>query len=1719
MSFKNQIAIELAFKTEAANLAKIKNDFNKLVEEFQLSDEKKGLFEGKFKSMAFEFEKVLSDVEKQMLTKEFKVGKLKLEPLTNQFTKLYTDLHKSLNDVFTTPELDKLYDDLSILEGHLAKVKNEAAEANQKLEDIYEKHKATMVQEGLTQRGMSATDVTTKVSTLKNVDQEKELPQLLEAAAQGVDALRKKYDELYNSSKTNYTKQKQQLKDRTVKLIRYYQLYKTSDQERVASANQLQTLTTEQIKLEKRKATLIQNIAKIETNMAKSGPAAASMQKLAKQIDELRQVTLAMSKADTEHSVAKADANRETKALIGTNKQMETSFAGKAGAAAAYYVVFRQLRRLYQESLRTITSLDKAMTDAAIVTSMNRQEAWELFGTYKKLAQQAGVTTKDISEVTVQFLRQGRTVKDALELAEVAAKSAKIASITATDAVDYLTSAVNGFGLAAKQAVEVADKFAALGAQSASSFEEIAKAMSKVAPTAKSAGIGIDFMMGVIAKGIETTREAPENIGTAMKTIFARMREVTSDGKALEDGMSLNRVERALLSIGIPLRDITGQFRNLEQVLIDVGDKWDTLTSIEQAYLATALAGSRQQPRLLAVYNDFARTKELIQISADATGELTFQHMAYMQGMEAAMINLKTAWEGFIITITSSEVIIQVIGLLTDTINGLSFVLGQLAGSEFYMFGLMGLTTALIITRITLTMADRQAQRLLNIEKLKAAGIEKKSILWRIADIKTRLFSILVTLKNTLFIKHNRLALIRNTKAKIANKTVTIGLTISVMLATITQIKFTEALKGTAKALGSLIKKLYQAVVAMFKFLIGLIKVLAMSGAPGWAILAMGAVVAGVAIAFAVGTSKSEDFGESVLETAKNLSELNKEAKRVDGLVKRFDELAKSVRKTNEELTEMNELEEELSEITLKDKEGQEHTFDLVTTDYSGRQVLDTEEYERYLAMVRELDRSHHQDAARAFIEAFKNIKPEDILADKVLKNYFLQQGYNYGMSLIEGIEDGLSDERTQGLETALRTIIEGLNDDMMLEILDLDITETEAPTARGASARKDRDNNRGLYSEDFEKWLIESGGYTESDLKEIKNKQGLWINKAKKEIQAAYEQMKLEEALGEGFEKIVENAMKALETAGKNLDAELERIEAGQIYKGIEDKDQAMAQAQIDAYNDMVAQLTEEYKDDEETLVLMIDALGATFESERILAMLQDRNVPLDVIVNIKNPKALLEFFEKVETAITEKILEMTGEDIDPERLAAWVQSSMKNTGLLKGLDFGFAGNFEGMFSEIDFNRLEALDFSRAEIENLLREQLGIKDVGTIVSDLSAINNSLKGLFDLPAQLAKGDFSNFAELVTEFGFEAARGIALGTGLLSNAADQSLKNVQKIVDAQVDAASKDINDSINFIIEAAKDDGRELSEAELIEIETLELMLAYQEQIIGYELIRTYRLEASNKALEYMNNLYSLQNNLLALGIDYSNAFVQNLENLQEIYSNIAQTNLTQQLEDEIAALKAFGEFNESGDFIFNLTDDFDTFQAEQLLQNVMDTTGKLVDMQNKEFERRKKIIEDTYKAEQDALKSGFDERWKQIEYTDKLRENEEKLLAARRQLMGMQLGGISAGVLKQTEEDLRKIQQERQKMIEQDMMGRAQKQLEEEMQERILEVQEEVAGVIREQLEALNYLSIAIEGLTDAMTDNTEATEENTETTITTGSGGGPKDIVILEPYTLGIR
>lgn len=312
---------------------------------------------------------------------------------------------------------------------------------------------------------------------------------------------------------------------------------------------------------------------------------------------------------------------------------------------------------------------DEILTRTMMVTGQTREEVNNLTSSYNKLANQLSSTTKDVAAAQLVFYQQGLGTSEALKMTEASIAISKTGGIDAAEAADRLTAAVRGYQLSANEAMGIADKMSALDAAAASSVDELTVAMQKSASQARMAGLDLDYYMAYLSTMQEVTREAPENIGTAMKSITSRLQEIKDIGKIEEDGTTFSNVAKALTSIGIAATDSSGQLRTLQDIMNELGPMWNTLDRNHKAYIATVLAGNRQQSRFIALMDNYDRAMELVDVSQNASGESAKQLRAYNQGLEASFTRLSNAWQQFATNIADSSMIKRIIDMFSSLIE------------------------------------------------------------------------------------------------------------------------------------------------------------------------------------------------------------------------------------------------------------------------------------------------------------------------------------------------------------------------------------------------------------------------------------------------------------------------------------------------------------------------------------------------------------------------------------------------------------------------------------------------------------------------------------------------------------------------------------------------------------------------------------------------------------------------------------------------------------------------------------------------------------------------------------------------------------------------------------------------------------------------------------------------------------------------------------------
>ena len=339
-------------------------------------------------------------------------------------------------------------------------------------------------------------------------------------------------------------------------------------------------------------------------------------------------------------------------------------FLGLSGAAHV-------MRAALRDAMSTITELDAVMGQMAVVTDLTVGDYWDQLPEYSERASNLGVSITEAYEAATLYYQQGLKANEVTALSEQTLKMAAIAGLDAADATDRMTAALRGFNMELNEAnaQKIADVYSELAAITASDVDEISTAMTKTASIAASAGMEFETTAAFLSQIIETTRESAETAGTAMKTVVARFQELKKDpseiGEVDGEIVDANAIETALRSVGVSLRDARGQFRELDDVFLELSKKWNTLDKNTQRYIATIAAGSRQQSRFIAMMQDYSRTQELVTAANNSAGASQKQFEKTMDTLAYKVERLKNAWHEFTMGIMDSDLVKAGVDILT----------------------------------------------------------------------------------------------------------------------------------------------------------------------------------------------------------------------------------------------------------------------------------------------------------------------------------------------------------------------------------------------------------------------------------------------------------------------------------------------------------------------------------------------------------------------------------------------------------------------------------------------------------------------------------------------------------------------------------------------------------------------------------------------------------------------------------------------------------------------------------------------------------------------------------------------------------------------------------------------------------------------------------------------------------------------------------------------
>lgn len=398
--------------------------------------------------------------------------------------------------------------------------------------------------------------------------------------------------------------------------------------------------------------------------------------------DALTEATENRALAEQRVKTAIAESNTKGKEQLTLVDKLKSSFKDYFNNFMSYGLVNNAMNAMttaIRQSIDTVIELNTAMTDVQMVTGETASQTAELAREYSEMAQSLGATTTQIANGASEWLRQGKSVEETNQLLEASMVLSKVGAIESSQATELLTSTLNGYKMEAEDAMHVVDAMSKVDLEAATSVEELAVALQSTANMARVNGVGFEELLGMVGSVSEATRRSASVVGNSFKTIFSRLTNVAAGKMTDDQGEALNDVEQVLNGLNIKLRDTTGQFRNMYDVISEVADNWKNYTNVEQAWIATSVAGTRQRETFLALMENWDRSLELSEAAMNSEGMAMEKMDIYLQSIQAHINALKAAFENLVY----SEGFVNLINFVLESITKLINLIDVLANNKF----------------------------------------------------------------------------------------------------------------------------------------------------------------------------------------------------------------------------------------------------------------------------------------------------------------------------------------------------------------------------------------------------------------------------------------------------------------------------------------------------------------------------------------------------------------------------------------------------------------------------------------------------------------------------------------------------------------------------------------------------------------------------------------------------------------------------------------------------------------------------------------------------------------------------------------------------------------------------------------------------------------------------------------------------------------------------
>jgi TP901 family phage tail tape measure protein len=297
-------------------------------------------------------------------------------------------------------------------------------------------------------------------------------------------------------------------------------------------------------------------------------------------------------------SSAFKNLNQPLGKITGLATEFEKSIAASNARVLAFGAsvgILNAVSKSFKSILDNGIAVEKALADIGVISGQSAAQLDKLGDALFNVAKNTSQSFNTAAKAALEFSRQGLSVEETVKRTNDALTLTRFTSLSAADAVDTLTAAVNSFAGAGITTTQILNKLIAVDSAFAVSAEDLANGLARAGSIAQEVGVTFDELNGLITVAQEKTARGGAVIGNALKTIFTRVRS--------------DETVSALRAIGVESLDTAGNLRDVVPILTDLSVKLKDLSGGERIQILEAVASKYNINILSALLGDIGNAQ------------------------------------------------------------------------------------------------------------------------------------------------------------------------------------------------------------------------------------------------------------------------------------------------------------------------------------------------------------------------------------------------------------------------------------------------------------------------------------------------------------------------------------------------------------------------------------------------------------------------------------------------------------------------------------------------------------------------------------------------------------------------------------------------------------------------------------------------------------------------------------------------------------------------------------------------------------------------------------------------------------------------------------------------------------------------------------------------------------------------------------------------------